>query len=83
MKFMNFLIFLGFFWIFLNLFFIFKVLKKLYKRQKRGFIFTRVPRGCDVACKAMWQSHVNPRKHLRGVEVTRVYIFIFTRNIGL
>ena len=25
------------------------------------FIFTRDPRGCDVALRAMWQRHVGPR----------------------
>ena len=43
----------------------------------------RDPRGCDVACKATGQSHADPRERLRGEEVTRVCIFIFTRNIGL
>ena len=27
---------------------------------------------CDVACKAMWQSHVNPRGCLCGAEVARM-----------
>ena len=31
----------------------------------------RVPRGCDVARNATWQSHASPREHLRGAEVTR------------
>ena len=36
------------------------------------------PRGCDVAHKATWQSHTDPRERLRGVEVTRgkhIYIY--------
>ena len=32
-------------------------------------IFARVPRGCDMARKATWQSHAGPRKRLRGAEV--------------
>ena len=31
----------------------------------------RDPRGCDVARKAMWQSHASPRERLRGVEVAQ------------
>ena len=67
---------------FLNLFSIFKVLKIIKKRQK-GVIFVRDPSGCDVVRKATWQSHADPRERLHGTEVTRVCIFIFTRNIGL
>ena len=48
-----------------------------------GLFFTRDPRGCNVARKAMWQSHADPHERLRGAEVTRVCIFIFTPNIGL
>ena len=46
---------------------------------KRGFIFARDPRGCDVAGKATWQSHANPRKRLHGAEVTRdMHIYIYS-----
>ena len=38
---------------------------------KRGMIFARVPRGCDVARKATWMSHAGPRERLRGAEVAR------------
>ena len=46
----------------------FKIIKK---RIKRELIFVRVPRGCDVARKATWQSHAGPRERLRGAKVTR------------
>ena len=36
----------------------------------------RDPRGCDVARKATWQSHKDPRERLRGADVTRVHIYI-------
>ena len=37
----------------------------------------RVPRGCDVAHKATWQSHAGPRERLRGEEVTRrLYLYL-------
>ena len=43
------------------------------------------PRGCDVARKATWQSHVGPRECLRGAEVTRgmhyLYILVLYRVI--
>ena len=34
------------------------------------------PLGCDVARKATWQSHADPRECLRGADVTRVHIYI-------
>ena len=53
------------------------LLKTNKKRLKRGLIFAQVPRGCDVACKATWQSHSGPRKRLRGTEVTRgCYLYL-------
>ena len=67
---MNFLIFRDFFRI-LCIYFRFNLLKTIKKRLKRGDIFARDPRGCDVARKAMWQSYADPREHLRGAEVTR------------
>ena len=30
-------------------------------------------RGCDMACKATWQRHADPREQLRGAEVARTY----------
>ena len=42
----------------------------------------RVPRGCDVARKATWQSHAGPRERLRGAEVTRgcyLYLIVIYR----
>ena len=29
-----------------------------------------------MARKAMWQSHADPRERLRGVDVTRVHIYL-------
>ena len=43
-----------------------------------GYVFAGDPRGCDVALRATWQSHADPRERLRGADVT--CIFIFTRN---
>ena len=64
--------------IFMNLFSIFKVLKTMKKWQKRGYFIARDPCGCDVARKATWQSHADPREHLHGADVTRVHIFIYS-----
>ena len=36
----------------------FKINKKNYKKD---LIIARVPRGCNVARKATWQSHADPR----------------------
>ena len=54
--------------------------KTIKRRLKRGLLFARDPCRCDVACKATWQSHADPRKRLRGTKVTCA-IFIFTRII--
>ena len=43
------------------------------KREKRGLIIARVPCGCDVACKATWQSHAGPR----SAYVAHVHIYLF------
>ena len=54
------------------------------KNKKRGLIFARDPRGCDVARKATWQSHADPRERLRGADVTRVHIYIlYISYLGL
>ena len=76
---MNFLIFRDFF----EFIFEFKSFKTIKKLIKRGLVFAREPRGCHVARKATWQRHADPRERLRGAEVRRVCIFIFTRNLGL
>ena len=73
---MNFLIFSDFSGFIFDL----NILKTI-KNIKKGFNFARDPRGCNVACKATWQSHAGPRKRLRGAEVTRGMLFIYTRNI--
>ena len=64
----------------MNLFkyiFDFKSIKTIKNKQK-GLLITRGPRGCDVARKATWQSHADPRERLRGAEVTRVCIYIYS-----
>ena len=64
--------FMGFFWIF-SLFFLFnfylKTLKINIKKLKKG---ARDPRGCDVARKATWQRHADPR----SAYVARIYYII-------
>ena len=75
---MNFLIFMDFSRIFLNFFeyiFDFKSIKKI---KKRGLLIVGDPRGCDVPHKATWQSHADPRERLRGAEVTRGRIYIYS-----
>ena len=72
---MNFLIlgnFLDFFWIYFR----FLSIKNNFKKAKKGVYFRR---GCDVARKATWQSHADPRERLRGAKVTRVmHIYIYS-----
>ena len=77
---MNFLIFRDFSGIFLNLFkyiLDFKYIKIIIIK-KRGLLIAQDPRGCDVARKTTWQSHADPRECLRGSEVTRVCIYIYS-----
>ena len=47
--------------------------------MQKGGVFRASTHGCDVARKAMWQRHKDPRECLRGTEVTS-HLFIFTRN---
>ena len=79
---MNFLNFRDFSKIF-RIYFRFKSLKIIKKRIKRGYIFVRDPRECDMACKATWQSHVDPRERVRGTELTRGFIYIYSYYIRL
>ena len=79
---MNFLIIRVFYRNF-RIYFRFKSFKIIKKRIKRGFIFAQVPRGCDVACKATWQSHAGPGERRHGAEVTRGIIYIYSYYIGL
>ena len=46
--------------------------------MQKGDIFRANTRGCDVARKALWQSHADPRECLRGTEVTYTYIYFIT-----
>ena len=77
-------IILGIFLKFSKFIFDLNLLKTIKKMIKRGFIFTRDPRGCDVARKATWQSHAGPRERMRGAEVTRghyLYLIVIYRVI--
>ena len=70
--------FLEFLWIYLSIFFIFKLIKTIKNEAKKGLFISRDPRVCDVARKAMWQSHAAPRECLRGAKVIRVRIYIYS-----
>ena len=61
MIFKNFRDFSGFFRIFMNFIFYLKTFKINKKIAKKRLHFARDPCGCDVACKAMWQRHADPR----------------------
>ena len=54
-------------------FFLIKSIKMNKKESKNGLIIARVPRGCDVAHKATWQSHAGPRS---ASMAHRTYLFI-------
>ena len=49
----------------------------IFKNGKKGVIFpqelradvVRDPRGCDMARKATWQCHADPREHLHGAKL--------------
>ena len=43
----------------------------MYFPQELQADVARFPRGCDMACKASWQSNASPRRRLRGTEVAR------------
>ena len=74
---MNFLflgIFSGFFWLilpFLN------DKKMIQNTTKKGGIFARVPRGCEVARKATWQRHTGPRGAY-AVMWHIIYIYLYS-----
>ena len=44
------------------------------KMNKKGAKSARVPRGCDMARKATWQSHANP---CNAYVALYTYIFIY------
>ena len=70
---MNFL-FLGIFSGFLKQFFLFYfrfLIIKINKKIKKGG--ARGPRGCDVARKATWQRHADPR----SAYMARIYIILY------
>ena len=46
---------------------------KINKNNKKIFILRAGPRGCDVARKATWQRHADPR----SAYVARIYIVLF------
>ena len=41
-------------------------------------VYRAGPRGCDMACKATWLCHMDTRDGLRGTDVTREALYIFT-----
>ena len=69
--------FLEFFWIYLRVFSILKVFKSI-KKGKNGLFIAQDLHGCDVARKATWQSHMDPRECLRGKEVMCTYYIYCT-----
>ena len=46
------------------------------KKWQKGCIYPASPRGCDVARKAMWLGHADPREPLRGAGMTQVHVFL-------
>ena len=68
---MSFMVFLILFW--------FLLIWIPLKKRKKGVIFLQEsrsdvawdPRECNMAHKATWQCHVNPRERLRRAEVVR------------
>ena len=47
---------------------------KINKNNKKKYLFcARGPRGCDVARKATWQRHADPR----SAYVARIYTVLF------
>ena len=72
--------FLGIFSKFSNFIFYLKTFKNKYKKNIKS---ARVPRGCDVARKATWQSHADPR----SAPTWRIFILILylfnTYKMGL
>ena len=70
--------FRDFFWIFpdfSDLNFYLKTIKNILKIIKTG---PRGPRGCDVARKATWQRHADPRSAPRGaIYIILHYVYIY------
>ena len=71
---MNFL-FLGIFPDFYEFYFRFKLIKKI---AKTCLFIARVPRGCDVALRATWQRHADPRSAYVAQDI--YFIFIYYRK---
>ena len=65
--------FLGFFWIFFLIFLISFLSKNVKNKYKKNVKSERGPRGCDMARKATWQSHADPR----SAPTWRGYIYIY------
>ena len=55
--------------------------KIIKKKEEKGGIFARDPRGYDVALRATWQRHAGPR----GAYAARcdVHIYIYRNYMGL
>ena len=72
-----------FFWIFpdfSDLNFYVKTIKNNKNNKKKG---PRGPRGCDVARKATWQRHADPRSPSRGAYIYIIYILTYSINGSL
>ena len=68
--------FRDFFWIFpdfSDLNFYLKTIKKILKIIKKG---SRGPRGCDVARKATWQPHAEPRSEPTWRDIYYIILYI-------
>ena len=72
MIFTNFRDFSGFFLI------LFSILKPFLNKQKIkiGLILSRAPRGCDVARKATWQRHADPRSAYVACFISIVFLLL-------
>ena len=73
---MNFLIFRDFSELILR----FLMIKTIKIKAKKGFIFARDPRGCNVARKATWQRHAGP--HGAYAAQCDVHIYIYRNYMG-
>ena len=67
--------FRNFLWIF-PYFYDFIFYLKTFRINKKSAKSARVPRGCDVARKATWQSHVDPRSAYVARFISIVFLLL-------
>ena len=74
---------LGIFSVFFRIFliFIFYLKPFLKKIKKNVLVCARDPRGCDVALRATWQRHADPRSAYVA-RLIYIYIILFIVNIN-